>query len=50
MVGTITAGALIPVVGHFVDRIGAKVLLRTAPVLLIVLAYPMFALVNAARA
>jgi MFS family permease len=47
MVGTITAGALIPVVGHFVDRIGAKVLLRTAPVLLMVLAYPMFALINA---
>ena len=47
MVGTITAGALIPVVGHFVDRIGAKVLLRVAPILLILLAYPMFALINA---
>jgi MHS family proline/betaine transporter-like MFS transporter len=47
MVGTITAGALIPVVGHFVDRVGAKVLLRTAPVLLMVLAYPMFSLINA---
>jgi MFS transporter, MHS family, proline/betaine transporter len=48
MVGTITAGVLIPVIGHFVDRIGAKVLLRAAPVLLILLAYPMFALINAA--
>lgn len=47
MVGTITAGLLIPVVGHFVDRVGARILLRTAPVLLIILAYPMFALVNA---
>jgi MHS family proline/betaine transporter-like MFS transporter len=47
MVGTITAGALIPVVGHFVDRVGARVLLRVAPVLMIVLAYPMFALINA---
>jgi MFS transporter, MHS family, proline/betaine transporter len=47
MVGTITAGVLIPVVGLFVDRIGAKVLLRTAPVLLMLLAYPMFAFINA---
>lgn len=47
MVGTVTAGIMIPVVGHFVDRIGAKLLLRLAPVLLIVLAYPMFALINA---
>ncbi len=47
MVGTMTAGLLIPVVGHFVDRVGARVPLRTAPALMILLAYPMFALVNA---
>jgi MHS family proline/betaine transporter-like MFS transporter len=42
MVGTIAAGALIPVIGHFVDRIGAKMLRRVMPILLILLAYPMF--------
>jgi MHS family proline/betaine transporter-like MFS transporter len=47
MVGTITAGVLIPVMGHFVDRIGPRVMLRTAAVLLMVLVYPMFALINA---
>jgi MFS transporter, MHS family, proline/betaine transporter len=47
MVGTVTAGVLIPVFGHFVDRLGPRWFLRTAPVLLFVMAYPMFALVNA---
>ena len=47
MVGTVTAGALIPVFGHFVDRLGPRRFLRAAPVLLFVLAWPMFALVNA---
>ncbi len=47
MVGTVTAGVLIPVFGHFVDRLGPRWFLRAAPVLLFVLAWPMFALVNA---
>jgi MHS family proline/betaine transporter-like MFS transporter len=47
MVGTVTAGALIPVFGHFVDRLGPRWFLRTAPMLLFMLAYPMFVLVNA---
>jgi len=47
MVGTITAGVLIPVFGHFVDRLGPRWFLRAAPVLLFALAWPMFAFVNA---
>jgi len=47
MVGTVTAGVLIPVFGHFVDSLGPRVFLRAAPVLLFLLAYPMFMLVNA---
>ena len=47
MVGTVTAGVLIPVFGHFVDSLGPRWFLRAAPVLLFVLAWPMFALVNA---
>jgi MHS family proline/betaine transporter-like MFS transporter len=47
MVGTVTAGILIPVFGHFVDSVGPRWFLRAAPVLLFMLAYPMFALVNA---
>jgi MFS transporter, MHS family, proline/betaine transporter len=47
MVGTITAGVLIPIFGHFVDSLGPRWLLRVAPVLLFVLAYPMFAWINA---
>ena len=47
MVGTVTAGVLIPVFGHFVDSLGPRWFLRAAPALLFVLAYPMFALINA---
>ncbi|HUD60141.1 MAG TPA: MFS transporter [Acetobacteraceae bacterium] len=47
MVGTITAGVLIPIFGYFVDSVGPRWLLRAAPVLLFVLAYPMFAWINA---
>jgi MHS family proline/betaine transporter-like MFS transporter len=47
MLGTVTAGALIPVVGHFVDRFGPRFFLRLAPCLLIVLAWPMFSFINA---
>ena len=45
--GTVTAGVLIPVVGHFVDRFGPRCFLRLAPVLLIILAWPMFSFINA---
>jgi MFS transporter, MHS family, proline/betaine transporter len=47
MVGTVTAGVLIPVVGHFVERFGPRVFLRVAPTLLIILAWPMFRYINA---
>jgi MFS transporter, MHS family, proline/betaine transporter len=46
MFGTVTTGALIPVVGHFVDRYGQRLFLRLAAALLIVLAWPMFAFIN----
>jgi MHS family proline/betaine transporter-like MFS transporter len=46
MVGTVTAGVLIPVVGHFVDRFGPRFFLRLAPTLLIILAWPMFSYIN----
>ncbi|HET6234952.1 MAG TPA: MFS transporter, partial [Acetobacteraceae bacterium] len=46
MFGTVTAGALIPVVGHFVDRFGPRFFLRLAPSLLIILAWPMFVFIN----
>ena len=46
MVGTVTAGLLIPVVGHYVDRFGPRFFLRLAPSLLIVLAWPMFRYIN----
>ena len=48
MVGTVTAGSLIPVVGHFVDRFGPRFFLRLAPTLIILLAWPMFRFVSAA--
>jgi MHS family proline/betaine transporter-like MFS transporter len=48
MVGTVTAGTLIPVAGHFVDRFGPRVFLRLAPTLIIILALPMFHFLGAA--
>lgn len=48
MVGTVTAGVLMPVVGHFVDRCGPRVFLRLAPVLVIALAWPMFRFITTA--
>jgi len=46
MLGTVTAGVLIPVVGHYVDRFGPRFFLRLAPMLLIILAWPMFVFIN----
>ena len=46
MLGTVTAGVLIPVVGHYVDRFGPRFFLRLAPTLLIILAWPMFVFIN----
>jgi MHS family proline/betaine transporter-like MFS transporter len=42
MVGAITAGTLMPIVGHFVDTLGPRIFLRGATVAFIVLAWPMF--------
>jgi MFS transporter, MHS family, proline/betaine transporter len=48
IVGTITAGVLIPVVGHVVDRSGRRILLRVAQTLAIILAWPVFRFISAA--
>jgi MFS transporter, MHS family, proline/betaine transporter len=48
MVGTVSTGILIPVIGYFGDRVGPRVFLRLAPVLLIIFAWPMFRFINAA--
>jgi MHS family proline/betaine transporter-like MFS transporter len=46
MFGTVVAGGLIPVVGHFVDRVGPRFFLRLAATLLIIAALPMFIFIN----
>ena len=46
MFGTVVAGGLIPVVGHFVDRFGPRFFLRLAAILLIIAALPMFIFIN----
>lgn len=48
MLGTLIIGCLTPVVGHFVDRFGPKLFLRTSAALLMILAWPMFTYVNTA--
>jgi len=46
MFGTVVAGGLIPVIGHFVDRVGPRFFLRLAATLLIIAALPMFIFIN----